>query len=201
MDYQHFDILLVDTSPDGSYLSLLKEKGIPAIKGKQSEDVRNLLVENRNILREKFLKGKYDFFFSLEQDVIPEPDALKRLLSHNKDIVAGIYLNTMRLKGKNVLLPLAFHEQKKFRGRLVPLKPEEIKSKKLLEIDACGLGCTLIKRKVLENITFQHVGGFDDFGFCQAAKKAGFTIYADTAVRAKHYAKPWLKLEGDMWKQ
>src|SRR3989344_1313055 len=52
----------------------------------------------------------YDYFFSLEQDVIPGKDVLKKLISHNKEVVSGIYLVHNIINNKRVLIPQAFIE-------------------------------------------------------------------------------------------
>jgi len=55
------------------------EKGIEVLRNKQ------------NVLRQVFIDGDYTHFFSIESDVIPPVDAIQRLVSHDEDIVSGLY--------------------------------------------------------------------------------------------------------------
>jgi len=71
LTYDNFDVLLVDNSKDDRYYNKIKSLGIPVIKDKYLEGAKNRIVHSRNILRERVLNGGYDYFFSLEQDVIP----------------------------------------------------------------------------------------------------------------------------------
>src|SRR3989338_8989744 len=86
-----FDVLIVDNSDSGKHLEQVKGVGLPCIKGPFFRGARDRIVASRNLLREKVLNEGYDFLFSLEQDVIPQKDALQKLLSHNKPIVSGVY--------------------------------------------------------------------------------------------------------------
>src|SRR3989338_4339015 len=90
LKYARFDILLVDNSKTDDYTHAIVSAGLPVTKVPWHEDPRERVVSARNVMRDKVLEEGYDFFFSLEQDVVPEPDALARLLSHDKKIVTGV---------------------------------------------------------------------------------------------------------------
>ena len=91
LDYNNYDILLVDNSPDDVYYNKIKENGLKAIKGPYFEGALQRIITSRNLLRKYVLDNNYDYLFSLEQDVIPNKDTLTKLTSHNKEIVSGIY--------------------------------------------------------------------------------------------------------------
>ena len=74
LDYPNYDILLVDNSPDEDYINKIKEHGLSVIKGHYFEGARDRIIASRNILRQKAIDEGYDYFFSLEQDVIPPRD-------------------------------------------------------------------------------------------------------------------------------
>jgi hypothetical protein len=65
----------------------------------------------------------------------------------------------------------------------------------LIECDAVGFGCVLIRREVFEAIQYPYfeadpeTGGAEDFDFCEKARAAGYKIWADFSIQANHEAK------------
>lgn len=192
LNYDKFDILLVDNSKDNDYLKKVEILGLPVIKGPYSESARQRIIDSRNILRQKVLDGCYDYFFSLEQDVIPPPDVIQRLLKHKKKIVTGVYFSYQTNNDITLLVPLLW---KRIKGKEVRYMLErEVLEPRLIEVGACGVGCILIHREVLEKIRFRYDKndrGFDDMWFCHDAFNAGFKIFADISVKCKHLIKGW----------
>lgn len=199
--YKNFELILVDNSKNDEFFNELREKKINAVKGEFIDDVKKRISESRNILREKFLEGEYDFLLSLEQDIIPPRDIINRLIRHNKDAITGIYFKLygvnitsdgtkdgrMIKKGKTIL-PLIFKFSNE-PNKMEIYKPEEVEGERLLKIRACGLGCLLISRNVLEKVKFRSdlsLDTFDDFLFCSDVVNNNFDIYADTSVKCKH---------------
>ena len=80
IDYDNFDILIVDNSETDEYMNEIMASGLNAVKGKWFPGARDRIVHSRNLLKDYALKNDYEHFFSLEQDVIPEPDVLKKLI-------------------------------------------------------------------------------------------------------------------------
>ena len=91
LSYPNYNILLLDNSKDNIYSEKIHKYDLPLRKGMWFESARKRIVTSRNILRKIALTKDYDYFLSLEQDVIPPKDIIERLLSHKKDIVSGIY--------------------------------------------------------------------------------------------------------------
>src|SRR3989338_3204849 len=79
LTYPNITLLLGDNSKNEAYFYKLKEVGLDAIRTPWSETARKRIVDARNILREKFLELDCEYFFSLEQDVIPLPDVIELL--------------------------------------------------------------------------------------------------------------------------
>lgn len=139
----------------------------------------------RNVLAKK-AKGDYVFF--LDDDVLVPQDTLMKLMSHNVDIVSGLYFSR-----QEPYFPQIYYKNKKNKDRYDAVFdiPEG-----LIQIDACGGGCLLIKKEVFEKLKkpyFQYIPkGEDtlrkgeDLYFCEKAKKAGFKIYCDTSVKCGH---------------
>jgi len=196
LTYKNFDLVLVDNSEDETYFNKLKSFGANVVKGKYFESAKDRVIDSRNILRKYFLDNEYDYFLSLEQDVVPPKDVIERLLKHGKEITGGLYFYLG--DDKKTLLPMLWvHYNDDYAKRLMF---NEIPENELIEVVTCGLGCVLIKREVLEKIEFRHVKDeepWDDLWFCEDARKKGFKVYVDTSVKCKHYVKgmDWSKIK------
>lgn len=193
LTYDNFDILLVDNSKDNLYFNDIKNFGLPVVKGPFDESARQRIVDSRNILRQKVLDGNYDYFLSLEQDVIPPPDIIQRLLKHKKSIVSGIYFTYQENNGINLgLRPVLW--KKTGKNGLSIMTEKEFFEPGLIEVGACGLGCVLIHKDVLKKVNFRfgkEYDGFDDMWFCYDSFNSGFKIYADTSAKCKHLIIGW----------
>src|SRR3989344_9162576 len=110
LDYDDYDIFLVDNSPNNDYFNKIKEHGLNVIKGEYFEGAIKRIITSRNLLRKYALYNNYDYFFSLEQDVIPDKNILKKLISHNKEVVSWIYFVHNIINNKRMLIPQAFIE-------------------------------------------------------------------------------------------
>jgi len=190
LDYANFDVLIVDNSKDDNYLKKIESLGLSVVKGPYSKGARQRIIDSRNILRQKALDKGYDYFFSLEQDVIPPKDIIQRLLAHNKKIVTGVYFSYQTNNGVTLLVPLLW---KRVQGDEVRYMLErEVMEPRLMEVGACGVGCIMIHRDVLEKVKFrfdEKDAGFDDMWFCKDAFDNGFKIFADTSLKCKHLIK------------
>jgi len=103
---------------------------------------------NRSAIAEQHLAGKADAIFWIDDDTVPPPDALEKLLRVDADIAAGVYF--LRTPPYN---PVVYRQTE--RGGYVPLfdyEPGEI-----LTVDSVGMGCTLVHRRVYERIMDQYV--------------------------------------------
>ena len=127
--YRNYDIFLIDNSAKSDFYKKLKKLGIPIIrKHYMYKSVRKKMVECRNLLRKKVLDEGYDYFFNIDQDVLPPKDAIERFLKGKKDVLTGIYYNVFTWPdGKRVLLPIAYtwfseKEQKSIMDNLEEIK-------------------------------------------------------------------------------
>ncbi len=187
--YKKFDILLVDNSKDDIYFEKIKKVGLPVVKGPWFEGALDRIISSRNILRQKVLDEDYDYFFSLEQDVVTPPDALDKMVKHGKQIVTGIYFahNTMP-DGSMPLIPLVYKLVDEKTLTMVPINEQEFASNKLIEVVSAGLGCVLIHRNVLKDVKFRYEGKvFDDRFFFKDCYHKGFKAFCDTSIKCKHF--------------
>ena len=71
LTYTNYDILLADNSKTNSFFRFLeKQQGIKVIKSEYDENPRERIINSRNILRQHALDNNYDYFFSLERDLL-----------------------------------------------------------------------------------------------------------------------------------
>lgn len=200
LDYRDYDILIADNSESDEYAEKIKESGIKVIKMPYHENARQRIIASRNKIRKEFLKGDYDYFLSLEQDVIPPRDIIQRLLSHDKQVVAGLYFAMQKESlpaGQiiNTLRPLVWvtlPDRDKDKMYYLGRKYAET-SNDFLQVYATGLGCMLISREVMEKIPFRFEGdsGFDDVYFCQDLEKNNIPLFVDLSVKCKHLIHNW----------
>jgi GT2 family glycosyltransferase len=144
--------------------------------GDQVDQVRNDIAA---------LAVYYDYLFAVDGDMAFPPDTLERLLSHNKPIVSGLYIQ--RKPGEHILEIYR-------NGKNVPLA--EIEHSPLVEVDGCGFGCVLVKSEVLRAVgypQFVYKPALDhrftvseDTYFCARAKEHGYGTWADTTIRCEH---------------
>ena len=95
--YENFEICIEDNSPNLNYFEKLqkiaeewnaeKKQKFLVIHSNSLPKARQRIVNARNLLRKKFLEKGFDYFFSLEQDVIPPINVLESLLTRNEKII------------------------------------------------------------------------------------------------------------------
>jgi len=189
LTYSNYDILLIDNSKDNIYFNKIKSLNLPVIKGPYFKGALNRIIESRNILRKYTIKNNYDYFFSLEQDVIPPKNILENLLKHKKKVITGVYFaNNKFPDGKIELIPLVYKLVNNNSEDMRPLNEKELwENLKLMQIVSCGLGCVLIHRNILKQIKFRYEKDvFDDRFFCIDLFKKKIPIYTDTSIKCKH---------------
>lgn len=143
--------------------------------------------------RELFLNSRCEALLVVESDIVPPTDALKRLAALDCDVAYGVYVFRKsqvanifeRYPGaaRNTGESLSLH----------PRKWEAARRAGVVECSGGGLGCTLIKRHVLEQIDFRAATeeGKPSFVFCDSqftedVYRAGFSMMADTALFCGH---------------
>jgi len=145
----------------------------------------------RNLIASWIVNGDYDYLFAVDYDIAFPPDTLKKLLSHDKDVVSGVYIQ--RFTDRHVVELFDRNDH----GGYNHIPWEKIKGQGLVRIGACGFGCVLIKKQVMVDIgypQFQYFSALDhkdtfseDLDFARKAAAKGFEMYADTSVICDHY--------------
>ena len=200
LSYPCYDILLVDNSKGSSYAQQIKNLGIPVLKGPWFEGALQRIIHSRNLLREYALAHNYDYFFSLEQDVIPPKNILEKLLAHKKKVISAVYFTHNLIDGKQQLIPLAYKLLDKKNLSMRPLNDEELwKHPGLMHIVSAGLGAVLIHRDILEKVKFRFERDvFDDRFFFKDLYALKQEVWCDSSIKCKHLITrpiPWSQIK------
>lgn len=176
----------------------------------------SLVCRARNSLSAEFLQSDCTHLLFIDSDLIFSPEHVRRLVAHDKDLVAGFY-------------------PKKQEGALnwvcnAKLEPTQADQSGLQEVRYMGTGFMLVKRRVFEQMIeafgdeisyhpdhkptetewdFWKVGvhktadGFkrylsEDWYFCQRWLELGGKVYGDTRVIAKHVGHATYPLQTQM---
>ena len=185
------------------------------ISQSSKESGLDVLIRKHSIMSKRTISGGYSHLFLLESDVIPPAGTIEKLLNHDVDMVAAIYL--IRFESHTVLkIPDNEKYRTKFNGTMAGktilcardetapviwgLEDGEIRfwhiedmmqQRGLVRIYATGVGSSLIKTKVLKKIGWRNPGNdlghhCDDFPFYHDAYHEGFKLYADTDILCGH---------------
>lgn len=188
------DIIFADNSATDDYAQEIRKAGFPVIKDNAGGTRIERIIRGRNKLREWALRGNYAHLCFIDSDVIPPQDTLRRLLSHNKDIVLGVYLSHVQLDVGVRFTPVLYDFHPK-PGFIRPMRIEEVRDNHFLEVMGGGLGCALIRCDVLRRLpSFHNIraneDGGEDVAFFKDARDAGYKIYTDTSVKCFHMRFP-----------
>lgn len=157
-----------------------------------------MIVRRRNELFGEALRSLATHYLSVDSDIVFEPHQVEALLEHDLPIVGGHYRG-IDVRDSKTPFPVANIRRKD--GTLDHASYKTLGGKKgLKQVEAVGLGFTLIKREVLEALapiqdfypcrediepeTGQALG--EDVFFCLEAKKKGFQVWLDLDVKVGH---------------
>lgn len=161
--------------------------------GDGKRDGRDVITDKYNAARERVLSGGYDAMLTIESDMIVPNDAAEKLVATGGDIAYGCYVfrrTPWHWNAYSVMLE----------DRLVGYPLSNVPDRARLEwggvvdVDGVGLGCTLIRRHVLEAIPFRaegitHMDGLRSHCDWYASldwMAAGFTQKCDLSVLCGH---------------
>ena len=144
------------------------------------DDLRN------NAIAKIIENGSFNKILFLDTDHIFPPDTIKKLLSHNKDIVSGI-----SFRRSEPYDPILFNFKENSMEQITKWVDGE-----LIEVGAVGAACLLVDISVLKNISknkwfemnYKFGDGVisEDLAFCLKAKNAGYKVYVDTSCTNDH---------------
>ena len=144
----------------------------------------NSIARKYEWARTMALEGGYDALLTAESDMLLPPDALERLMTAGADVAYGLYCFRQSPYHWN-----ACSELTRFEARLWTENPESAVQRwgAIAAVKGLGLGCTLIRREVLETVTFRyHPTAQADHYFALDTALCGFNQVVDTTVICGH---------------
>jgi len=196
LSYPNYEIVIVDNSHDEKYHKELLKMGINVLycnpKGKTNHQY---ITESQNMLRDYFLKSKAAYYFSLEVDIFPPRNIIEQLMAANKDVISAPYFIDHGHKSR--LLISYFEETTKDNWENVfPELPElaNFMDGTIKQTYENGIGCTLIKRHVLEKIAFRvedFSPGHSDKYFYADLWASTIHNWVDTSILVRHFNSDW----------
>lgn len=140
----------------------------------------------RNATIERALEGSYDYWWSIDTDIVVHPETLQYLLDADKDIVSEIFWTQVKPSGGWWVNAWMF-DQCDFDGHL-----KQWATPGLYQVGMTG-ACTLVKRKVLEaGVNYSPIPNIrkvlygEDRWFCIRAACHNFELWLDTHCPAEH---------------
>jgi GT2 family glycosyltransferase len=135
-------------------------------------------------------KTKATHLFFLDDDVLPPPDTIPRLLMRKAPIVSGLYPERdQRHRPIIIDTPKCRDGKLRFFFRYRRKPPRN----KLLHCDVVPAGCLMIERHVFRSLRAPWFHAEPNFGedvyFCLCARKAGYRILVDTGIDCLHIVK------------
>lgn len=208
LTYLNFEVFLCDNSPLPSFSQKLRDFGYNCVyESPSGREAREFMASSLERCRVKFLSGPYDYLFSLECDIFPPFDIIEKLLSHDMDVIGTTFWTD---HGYNTHLQLQTIDklhidyekhEKEFKVRFLTFEEGQLfMNGKCNPIYGAGLGCVLVKRPILENITFRvepDEVGFADSFFHRDIWNMGIDFMIDTSIIPVHKNSNWNTILSD----
>jgi GT2 family glycosyltransferase len=151
------------------------------------------LAEIRNYV---FSKIDTDYFFSVDSDIIVEPNVLKELIDAKKDINAATINNDKILTPdndlphvrSNLLVKDFIEKTDENNNKIVEMIIKHLldfESNEIVEIDVTG-ACVLLSNKVCKETSYGFHYQGEDVAWSFDAQEKGFKLYAHTGLVQNH---------------
>lgn len=203
LSYLNYELALCDNSIDANF----HKKLIPYcdkvfhINPTMYENFWQVQTESLLVLRDYFLNGDYDYFFSLECDIFPKFDVIESLLldkiEYGKrcNVIGYPYILDVKSNSRVMMMEqdtfgFASHAQRifdyesgfiKFDGDIEPTYH-------------LGLGCILFSKKVIEKVFFRYSPFIDnppDFFIHEDLYSLGEPVIISKRYMPRHYNSNW----------
>lgn len=163
------------------------------LSGESTDDVYQAVTDKYNRARAQALAGGYDALFCVEADMLIPNDALAKLANVGSDVAYGLYCWR---HGKALGMWSAYPVVSPTKGFSLSHIKDEARAcwGQLAIVNGVGLGCTLIRRRVLEACAFRHAYGSEtrnipvhcDWCLAEDCQEHGFTQVMDLSVVCGH---------------
>jgi len=176
---------------------------------------RQRIDKARNYIAMQALNAGCTHLLFIDDDNPPPVDTIEKMLEDDKDIVcAPIPTRSPDEKGNYKLCIFTKENRDDLGGMTLYNNIEKVDTTNgvVIKVEGCGMGCTMIKREVLEKLFKKYDGKPFEFGdkifyskdkkknqrrtmsedmeFCERAMNEGYEIWCDTRLRPKHLSTP-----------
>jgi hypothetical protein len=199
------DLLIVDNSDEKNSPAWLRLKMDQVFgKGNQTmlwintvgKNSRFKQVESQRVLWEYALNNNYEKLFVLESDVFPkDPKTIQKLYSVPKQIVSGVFPLWIDEKTTDndvlCIMGYGFNADLKrfwYHRFLWERAIKGVGKSSPIKVFACGLGCIMISREVLENIK-------PEIADEKLAKDLMKLLFKIDSMKTKSNLKKWLQVK------
>lgn len=148
----------------------------------------SLVYDARNKMALQAIQYGADRILWIDSDMTFEPDLMERLskrIDEGCDIVSGLCFR--RAVPFTPVIVKGYDENGKAIDYL------DYPENKLIEVEAVGMACTMMKTSILTDIALETGGWYtpivgygEDYSFCQRAKSVGKKIFVDTSIKVGH---------------
>lgn len=145
------------------------------------------LYDARDRLCRYTLDEDFDYLLCIDSDQTFPADAIEKLISHQVDIITGVYVD--KHSQHKPLLFSELHPRDNDKAPYAKRKDLDL-SKELITVAGCGAGFMLVSNHALRLIKIHKRGWFEPYGglgedvsFCQRAREVGLKIYCDTTIK------------------
>lgn len=161
------------------------------LQDQRTAEVRDKMYGYLSKLRNQILlKCETDYLLSCDSDILVSSDVLIKLLSHKKEIVAGLIWNGYLFSPEtpwrfpNILKYNQNGEFEHIQNYYVKNAPSLIESK-LVEVDASG-ALILMQKNVYQSTAYSYHKQGEDMAWSEDCKNKGFKIYCDVSCFGLH---------------
>lgn len=206
INYPNKKHILIDNSPTMDYYHRLKAElepqGFYVYHVDRGNNTREALTRSQVFARRMALDEGFDYLMSIESDIMVPPVILQWLIARMKPVVTVMYFIGDQKNGQKVpcVAVPEFHEDVGVWGSRL-LKVDELGqfvNNGLVQVHTGGMGGCLIRRDVLEKITFYYdprYKGHSDIYFFNDCFKNRIPVFVDTDIWCDHDNKPWNDVE------
>ena len=191
------ELFIADNSKDNTNALMINKKyGIKTFwKDYRDLSVWEKLADTHNQVRRHFLESDCQYLLHLESDIFPPKDILETLLWARKPIVNGLYqINDASARSPCVMLDDTFLKSSQVSETYFKINNfwHFWVEGKVQPTYIAGIGCCLMKRKVMQNFEFRSEGKFGlppDSYFAMDLRKKGVKNWVHTGALCFHWNK------------
>jgi 2-polyprenyl-3-methyl-5-hydroxy-6-metoxy-1,4-benzoquinol methylase len=182
----------IDTNFTWSLLNMYKPKSFCIL-----HEGQHIKSNSLNRLVDRGMDFGADKFLFLDVDMEFPSNTIAQLLTHDLDIVSGLYHIKVWPYSPVAGLVAKNKHRVNMKGKHWKEEYASLPENQLVEVGWAGIGCLMVDKKVFETIPMpcfrdkwdnkrgQRSKGHDIL-FCEIARKHGFKVYVDTSIDCTH---------------